>query len=60
MAWLLLGSHQSHAGEILCFRPQLKGLGWQVATTQLGPIQRVTDMLTLASAHILIVSDKLI
>jgi len=31
-----------------------------VATTQLGPIQRVTDMLTLASAHILVVSDKLI
>jgi len=31
-----------------------------VANTQLGPIQRVTDMLTLASAHILVVSDKLI
>jgi len=31
-----------------------------VATTQMGSIQRVTDMLTFASAHILVVSDKLI
>jgi len=31
-----------------------------MTATQLGPIQRVTDMLTLASAHILVVSDKLI
>jgi len=27
--------------------------------TQFGPIERVTDMLTLTSAHILVVSEKL-